>query len=1092
MTKDTITHIRRLVAATAVAFALVGVASAAPAMANSVWWQLSSESWPSVLPANGEGKVVLLAENLGDTPAEHKGLTVKDTLPAGVAAQNVEFFLSSYSAGGSSLGQFCKTVGQEVTCELGESVLASVPLKPYETLEIRISVKTEGVSSGLENEASISGAEAPAVSVRRPLPAGSQASFGPTNYSLTPENADGSPDTQAGSHPFQLTSTLTLSQSANPARPPALVKDLHFNLPAGLIGNPTVLPQCTTQQFSTEVGQGLLFINECPADTAIGAAVITFDEPTILTNPRTFDVPLYNLTPAVGEPARFGFLIASIPVLLDTAVRTGGDYGVTVNVSNISELASLIGSRVTFWGTPGDSRHDRARGWDCLIGEHSEIGYPINSPCENVDQPKPPPFLILPTSCTGALQTSIQMDSWSAPDALTEPLEGSGEPALDGCNRLPFSSSISVVPDGLAGSTPTGLTVGVHVPQEEALNPAGLAPADVKDTTVTLPSGVALNPAGADGLLACSEEQIALQSHTEPTCPEASKVGTVEIQTPLLPNPLVGAAYLAAQDTNPFGSLVALYLVAEDPVSGTLIKLAGEVKPDPVTGQLVSTFLNTPQLPFEDLKLHFFGGSRAPLTTPAFCGAYTSTASIAPWSGNEAADSSSTFQVTSGPGGSSCASPLPFSPELTAGSLNIQAGGFTPFTTTMSRSDGQQSLQSIRLHMPPGLSGLLAGVKLCGEAEGNAGTCGAGSEIGETIVSVGVGGTPYSVKGGKVFITGPYEGAPFGLSITNPAKAGPYDLEKNTPCDCVVVRAKIEVDPVTAALTITTDNSGPYKIPTVLDGIPLQIQHVNVTINRPGFTFNPTDCSPMAITGSLQSTEGASKALSVPFQVTNCANLAFKPGFAVSTSGKTSRADGASLHVKLTYPKAPFGTQVNIKSVKVDLPKQLPSELRTLQHACPHEVFEVNPAGCPSTSRVGFAKATTPLIPVALEGPAYFVSYASLQFPELIVVLQGYGVTVDLHGETFISSKTNVTSSTFRTVPDVPVGSFELNLPEGPFSALGANANLCKVKGGLKMPTAFAAQNGLVIKQSTKVAVTGCAKAKSMKSKKAPKGRKKK
>jgi hypothetical protein len=303
----------------------------------------------------------------------------------------------------------------------------------------------------------------------------------------------------------------------------------------------------------------------------------------------------------------------------------------------------------------------------------------------------------------------------------------------------------------------------------------------------------------------------------------------------------------------------------------------------------------------------------------------------------------------------------------------------------------------------------------------------------------------------------------------NPAKAGPYDLEKNTPCDCVVVRAKIEVDPVTAALTITSDNTGPYKIPTILEGIPLQIKHVNVAINRPGFTFNPTNCNPMSITGSLQSTQGATRALSVPFQVTNCAVLGFKPGFKVSTSGKTSRANGASLNVKLTYPKAGFGSQANIKSVKVDLPKQLPSRLTTLQKACTSTQFQANPAGCPTASMVGHATAITPLIPVPLTGPAYFVSYGAAKFPELVI---------DLHGETFIN-KAGITSSTFHTVPDAPVGSFELALPQGKYSALAANGNLCASK--LAMPTAFTAQNGTVIKQSTPIDVTGCSKHKTKK-----------
>ncbi len=369
---------------------------------------------------------------------------------------------------------------------------------------------------------------------------------------------------------------------------------------------------------------------------------------------------------------------------------------------------------------------------------------------------KPQPLLIMPTSCNGPLYTTIESDSWAENGQFTTPKgytfqNDEGEPAgQDGCNRLNFEPSINVAPDGQEASTPTGLTVGVHVPQEASLNPTGLAESTVRNTVVTLPAGVGLNPAGADGLTSCSLGEIGLESPAAQTCPESSKVGTVEVSTPLLPHPLVGAAYLAQQDANPFGSLVALYLAVYDPVSGVRVKLAGEVKPDPVTGQLVSTFDNTPQLPFEELKLHFFGGSRAPLGTPALCGGYTTTASIEPWSGNPAVNSSSEFVIDSGPNHTSCSDPLPFKPELTTGSLNIQAGAFTPFTMTMSREDGNQNLDAIQLKMPSGLLGTLSSVKLCGEAEGNAGTCGPESLIGDTTVSVGLGGNPYTVNGGEV------------------------------------------------------------------------------------------------------------------------------------------------------------------------------------------------------------------------------------------------------------------------------------------------------------------------------------------------------
>jgi hypothetical protein len=1031
--------------------------SLAFAAGEGPWWHVVASVAPRDLPPGGTGRIVVLASNLGDGEANGSGvpITLSDKLPPGIVPLGVTSEagpVGIYGQGECSL--------ETVSCTFGQSI------PPYTTVELELTVRVQaGAESGALNEAVVEGGGASRVTHTQPFTvSGTAPSFGVELFELTPESVGGVPDTQAGSHPFQLTTTLDLNQSlaVGLTESPALVKDLRFNLPAGLIGDPNAVPQCTSGEFAEIRGVS----NACPANTVIGVANTTLAG--IFPKPVTVAMPVFNLVPETGEPARFGYDVLSVPIVLDTSVRTGGDYGVVVTVSNASELPDLLASQVTLWGDPYDPRHNQQRGWNCVSGGIWGPG----GPCEPLNASLSRPLLTLPTSCTTPWTPTTSVDSWTEP-AVQKTAEYAlhdqyGHPlGLSGCNRLTFEPSIVAVPDGQAGSTPTGLTVGIHVPQTAGLNPSGVAQATVKDTTVALPAGVALNPAGADGLLACSTEQVGLESPAPITCPEASKVGTVEIATPLLPDPLVGAAYLAAQNANPFGSLVALYIVAEDRTAGVLIKLAGEVKPDPVTGQLTATFKETPQLPFEDLKLHFFGGSRAPLGTPALCGGYTTTASIAPWSGNAPVQSSSEFQIISGPNGTPCSNPLPFAPSLTAGTTSIQAGGFTPFSMTMSREDGSQNLDGIKLKMPPGLLGTLAGVKLCGEPQADEGTCGPESEIGHTVVSVGVGGNPYTVTGGEVFITGPYGGAPYGLSIVNPAKAGPFDLGK------VVVRAKIEVDPATAQLTITSDATGPYSIPTILKGIPLEIRHVNVSIDRNGFTFNPTNCNPLAITGSLTSSEGASDALSVPFQATNCAVLAFKPQLAAATSGKTSRANGASLSVKLTYPAGPY--DANIAKVKVELPKALPSRLKTLQKACLARVFEANPAACPAESIVGHAKAVTPVMPVPLEGPAYFVSNGGEAFPNLVVVLQGYGATVHLVGSTYINEKTGITSSTFKTVPDVPVGTFELTLPEGPYSALAANGNLCTKK--LTMPTEFIGQNGAVIHTATKIAVTGCRKA---------------
>ncbi|HWX43930.1 MAG TPA: hypothetical protein VNY52_01245 [Solirubrobacteraceae bacterium] len=1057
----------RLVVALASACVAVGMVGVASALAEgeAPWWNVLENAAPTDLPSGGTGQIQVVATNLGDAKADGSSvpITISDVLPPGIVAIGIK----GVAGLAGSLGEAeCSLAA--VSCTFAQSI------PPYLAVTLDLTVRVEPDAKPGVNEAVTEGGGATRVANRQPLAVGATATpFGVEAFEMTPESAGGVPDTQAGSHPFQLTTTLHLNQGfergiARPAE--SIEKDLRFYLPPGMIGNPQAVPQCPIGEFAVIPGS---LRNACPPDTVIGVSSITLIFSYVGTTPFTVPVPLYNLAPEVGEPARFGFEFGGDPVILDTSVRTGGDYGVIVTSHNISQDLYLLASQVTFWGAPGDPRHNASRGWNCLL-----FGALGNGPCEPLSEPASQPLLTLPTSCATPWTPTVTADSWAEP-AVQKPGAYSlhdqyGHPlALSGCNRLTFEPSIMAAPDGQAGSTPTGLTVGIHVPQTAGLNPTGDAQATVRNTTVTLPAGVSLNPAAADGLQSCSTEQVGLESATPISCPEAAKVGTVEIRTPLLPDPLVGAAYLAAQDANPFGSLVALYVVAEDAKAGVLVKLAGEVKPDPVTGQLVSTFKATPQLPFEDLSLHFFGGSRAPLGTPALCGGYTTTASIEPWSGTEPVDSASEFKIATGPNGSACASPLPFAPALTAGTTSIQAGGFSPFTMTMSREDGQQNLQSVQLNMPPGLLGTLSSVKLCGEPQADAGTCGPESLIGHTIVSVGLGGNPYSVTGGEVFITGPYKGAPYGLSIVNPAKAGPFDLGK------VIVRAKIEVDPSTAALTITTDQSGPYAIPHILDGIPLEIKHVNVSIDRPDFTFNPTNCSPLAITGSLGSSEGSTDALSVPFQITNCAVLAFKPKLTALTTGKASRLNGASLTVKLGYPAGPY--DANIARVKVELPKALPSRLPTLQKACTAATFDANPANCPAASIIGHATATTPVLPVPLTGPAYFVSHGGEAFPSLVIVLQGYGARVDLVGSTFIS-KAGVTSSTFKTIPDVPVGTFELTLPQGPFSALAANVNLCK--SSLAMPTEFVGQNGVVLHQSTKIAVTGCAKAKKTSHKK--------
>ena len=555
------------------------------------------------------------------------------------------------------------------------------------------------------------------------------------------------------------------------------------------------------------------------------------------------------------------------------------------------------------------------------------------------------------------------------------------------------------------------------------------------------------------------------------------------VAPPLIEPPLKGRVYVGTPACSPCssadvaeGRLVKLFLEAEG--LGVRVKLPGSVSVNPANGQLTANFDANPQLPFEELRLNFKNGPRAPLANPQTCGAYTAASDLEPWSAPDPLDATPTtsFNVDFDGGGGACPATLPFNPTFSAGTISSAADGYSNFTATFERprkaleseERSEQDFAGIQVHTPPGLLGKLTGVPLCGEPQASQGTCGPESQIGTTTVATGPGAHPLHLTG-KVYITSGYKGAPFGLSIVVPSEAGPFRLAGTTGNGTVVVRAAITIDPNTAALTITAD-----PLPQVIDGVILRLQEANVEVTRPNFIVNATNCAQQSIAATITGGLGAKREFSEPYAANGCANLPFSPSFKVSTSAQTSRANGASLKVNVSYPAGV--SEANIKMVKVELPKQLPSRLTTLQKACLAATFEANPAACPSASIVGVVKALTPILPVPLEGPVYFVSHGGEAFPSLIVVLQGDGVRINLVGSTFIS-KTGITSSTFKTVPDAPVSSFELTLPRGPYSALAANGNFCTSK--LVMPTTMEGQNGKVVKQATAIAVTGCAKAKA-------------
>lgn len=933
--------------------------------------------------------------------------------------------------------------------------------------------------------------------------------------------------TQAGGHPWALTTTVQfaseeLESAAGkhflaPTRDP---KDVVVGLPPGLLGDPLAVPTCSLTQ--------LLGTSEfCSADTQVGYYRLRF-----FGGEKEIVGPVVNVTPEAGQSAEFALENSGKVPFLETAhlVRTAAGYGFAV-VSNNIPLTELLEVEETFWGVPADPSHDPIRGLFCLRPNYSaplcdarEVGRKGagGEPAGIV----PVPFLTWTTACSsGREQATVRGDSWEEPGhvGVNGRYQGYTEGPVatfagaTGCSLLAFNPSIEVQPDTLQADEPVGLGVNIQVPQPES--PEVLGTPHLRDAVVTLPEGMSVSPGVVDGVRACDasgpeginftgpeSEEVGLNGELQLApghCPNASVVGTAEAITPLLGVPVKGHVYLARpgcggagqracteQDALD-GNLYQLYLelggTGEFAKVGIQIKVAGKTEANPTTGQLTTKFLENPQTPFSELKIHLNGGPRAPIDNPAVCGRAVTTADFTPWSapgtikeegpengllvaGVPDAMPSNYFEVE--PQG--CPSTWPFSPGFVAGTVTPQAGQFSSFTMNLSRKDREQYVKGIQIHTPPGLLGMLSSVQLCPEAQANDpgtyGECPSSSRIGTTRVASGAGSHPFEIEG-TVFLTGPYDGAPFGLSIVTHAVAGPFNL------GLVVVRARIAVDPENSTLTVTTDETGPHALPQIVFGVPLRLQRVTVNIDRPNFMFNPTSCAAQQITATISGSQNATATISSPFAVGGCKSLLFKPHFTVSTSGHTSRANGASLDAKLSYPKGAMGEDANIARVKVLLPKQLPSRLTTLQKACPAATFDANPALCPAASVVGIVRASTPLLPVGLSGPVYFVSHGGEAFPSLIVVLQGDGVRVDLTGSTFIN-KAGITSSTFKTVPDVPVNTFELYLPQGKFSALAANGNLCKLQGKLVMPSEFTAQNGSVFKQSTKITVTGC-KAKS-------------
>ncbi len=1133
---------RALVAAVVASVASLAVLAGAPAaLAGQVapQWRIESRAAPTNLRLEGNGLLLVTVSDLGGpVDAEAHEIKVTDTLPAGVELNHE--LLHPITAKGEGTP---RSLGDNGTCNEpapGEAIVCTFKknLTAYEQVVVYLNVKTHFSSSAEpDNEVTVTGGGAPEASLKRPLRINGQpTTFGVEQFELQPEwteKHEGGeevlvPDTQAGSHPYQLTTTFNLNELevGQTPRAPALQRNLSFRLPTGLIGDANVVgdpnapQQCQGVDFGA-VYQGLFAsINGCPADTQIGIASFTIFEPNTL-GLHSYVVPVWNLVPTPGEPARFGFAANHVPIVLDTAIATGGDYAVTVSVHDATQVAQVLGSRVTIWGAPMEHSHDEVRGWECL-------GYNTGKACGELGVKEPTAFLTLPTSCSSVPTTSVTGQSWphevgrkvevgeigDGPGQASENTTYEFPSALTGCGLLGFEPSLTVEPEEHAANTPTGVTTRVRVPQKSSLEAHGLAQSAIKDTTVEFPQGVLLNPAAANGLQACLEGEteavegvgsggigytgsrelgegfegpVPTYTETLPEpleqginfCANASKVGVVHIKTPDLPNELVGGVYTAAQNANPFGSLFALYIVAQDPVSKVLVKVAGEVKLNPTTGQITTTFANTPDVPFEELKLELFKGPRAPLTTPPTCGETELTkVKFTAWA-QEPGEPPRTkseevpgFNQTEGAEKSACASTPPLAPSFQAGSVNTQAGAFSPFELTIGHPDADQPITGLTTTLPAGLAAVIASVTPCGEPEASQGTCGPASEIGKAEASVGLGTEPFTQKEGRVYLTGPYEGAPFGLSVVVPTKAGPFNFGN------VVTRSTINVNPETAAVTINSPL--PTWVTTTLYpqgvGVAVQLKSVRVVVDREHFQFNPTNCAPLSIAATITGAQGGSANVSSSFQATGCENLKFAPKFSASVAAQGSKADGTSFTA--TVESGGIGVE-GIRKVFLTVPKLLPARLKpTLQNACLDTVFAVNPAGCPEDAFIGMATVYTPVLKTPLTGPAILVSHGNAAFPDVEFVLQSENIHILLDGKTNI--KNGVTYSRFESAPDAPFTKFVSEFPAGPHSIFTDNTetgeaptyNLCGKN--ITAPTELTAQDGAVIKQETQVAVAGC------------------
>ncbi len=884
--------------------------------------------------------------------------------------------------------------------------------------------------------------------------------------------------TQAAGHPavgitaFKINTVGKFPEEA----PTGLVTHVRTDVAPGVSTNPEAVEQCSFKDFGEEIpvlkGSGLYPAPTCGKNSEIGEnKVVVYLGPQPPPVPSDFPLAgkVYNLEQPQGLASDFGVALP-LPTLLTGAKleKKFAELGNPLGEPLEKELEAaqyyahtLIEGNVEWGGNYHDYYEIKVSPELPLIASRLSLKGDIGTTGHGG-------FITNPSNCAGPgphTTNTVTLKSSVGEEGArnyTAPIGPEGCNGLPPFALVPFAPMFSVTPETTQSDKPTGVTADLALPHDPS--PTGIDSSQLKNATIVLPEGMTLNPSAATGLKSCAAAEFGIGTRNPITCPSDSRLGTVSLNVPDLPETesglLTGNIYLGGTEpitggSNPAQPEYTIYVAAETKRYGVLVRLQGTVKPNPATGRVTTEFNDNPEQPFSNITLEFKGGALAPIANPLTCGTATTNASFAPYTGNPAALSPlvEPFTVDSNGSGGVCTSPLPFSLGQSTESLPTTGGAPTSFMFNLRRADGQQYLSHVTTALPLGLVGKIPAVSQCPEPQASQGACSAESRIGTVTTTVGAGSAPVQFSG-PAYLTGPYAGAPYGIVTVVPATVGPFSLGN------VVVRSKIEVNPHTSQVTVSSE------VPTIFKGIPLRMKTLSLAINAQGYLLNPTNCAAQTTATTLTSSGGASQSLSTPFQATNCSALAFAPKFGASTTAKTSRANGASLVTNVNVPTG----GANFKSVLVTVPKQLPSRLSTLKNACLEATFNSNPSLCPANSKVGTARIKTPVLPGQLSGPAYFVSHGGAAFPDLDLVLTADNVTVILVGNTNITK--GVTTTNFASTPDVPFTGFELNLPTGPNSAVAANGNLCKQS--LVMPTTITAQNGKVFKQNTKIAVTGC------------------